>query len=289
MKERKLPKRQGLTEKAVSVKKAFNETNLQDANPFATPERAESADGWQFVDAPPTVGPSFRGAFWYCLRRPFDFKSRANRTEYFGCLAGLVVALFTLGFVAGLGTWVPVAWARATKEIPFVFLGAVVFLGFVLPFSLAAAIMGAAVRRLRCYDRDGERFLSDVVLFVVAFLFALGYITLNLSLDGVFEILGAALLVAVAATLFWPSTIFLTGYCCCAALTTSLGAENPAFPIAGVLIILLGLLVRVVRYCRAGTPGPNRFGAERLTPKEAARRERAQNAENGLIVENETV
>ena len=104
------------------------ENELHDAtadderNPFATPERvAESADGWEFVDAPPTVGPSFFGAFWYCLRHMFDFKGRANRTEYFGWLAGLAVALFALGFVAGLGTLIPFAWTRATKGIPFVF------------------------------------------------------------------------------------------------------------------------------------------------------------------------
>lgn len=70
--------------------RAENELNdatvaVDERNPFATPERvAESADGWEFADAPPTVGPSFFGAFWYCLRRSFDFKSRANRTEYFG-------------------------------------------------------------------------------------------------------------------------------------------------------------------------------------------------------------
>ena len=106
--------------------RAENELNDATAdderNPFATPERvAESADGWEFVDAPPTVGPSFFGAFWYCLRHMFDFKGRANRTEYFGWLAGLAVARFALGFVAGLGPLIPFAWTRATKGIPFVF------------------------------------------------------------------------------------------------------------------------------------------------------------------------
>ncbi|MBQ7814965.1 MAG: hypothetical protein IJ387_10795 [Thermoguttaceae bacterium] len=57
----------------------------------------------------------------------------------------------------------------------------------------------------------------------------------------------------------------------------------------GCAVVTLGFLIRVLTGLRAGTPGPNRFGAERLTPKEAARRERAQNAEDGLNVESETV
>lgn len=108
-------------------------------------------------------------------------------------------------------------------------------------------------------------FLNDVVSFVVAFWFALEFIMLNLSIDGVFDILRilrTAFLAAVAATLFWTSTIFITGYCCAASATIS-GEENSVFLTVGALIILLGLLVRVVRYCRAGTPGPNRFGAEK--------------------------
>lgn len=274
----------------MSEKKESDETTAADErNPFATPERvAESADGWEDAAAPPTVGPDFCGAFEYCRRPSSGVVSRSNRTVYFGWHAALVVALFTLGFAAGLGTLFPFAWARATKGIPFVFLGAVVILGAVLPVSLASAITGAAIRRLRRYDRDGEMFLNDVVSFVVAFLFALGFIMLNLSIDGVFDILRTAFLAAVAATLFWTSTIFITGFCCAASATIP-GEETSAFLTVGALIILLGLLVRVVRYCRVGTPGPNRFGAERLTPKDAARREREKNAENGLIVENETV
>ncbi|MBQ6827500.1 MAG: DUF805 domain-containing protein, partial [Thermoguttaceae bacterium] len=133
--------------------RAENELNdataADERNPFATPERvAESADGWEFADAPPTVGPSFFGAFWYCLRRSFDFKGRANRTEYFGWLAGLAVALFTLGFVAGLGTLVPFAWTLATKGIPFVFLGAG------LAFGLAASVPDFAVWTRRLRDRN---------------------------------------------------------------------------------------------------------------------------------------
>ena len=128
----------------------FDEATADDErNPFATPERvAESADGWEFADAPPTVGPSFFGAFWHCLRRPFDFKSRANRTEYFGWLAGLAVALFALGFVAGLGTLVPFAWTLATKGIPFIFLGAG------LAFGLATSVPDAAVWTRRLRDRN---------------------------------------------------------------------------------------------------------------------------------------
>ena len=134
--------------------RAENELNdataaVDERNPFATPERvAESADGWEFADAPPTVGPSFFGAFWHCLRRPFDFKSRANRTEYFGWLAGLAVACFTLGSVAGLGTLIPFAWTLATKGIPFVFLGAG------LAFGLAASVPDAAVWTRRLRDRN---------------------------------------------------------------------------------------------------------------------------------------
>jgi len=249
--------------------RAENELNdataaVDERNPFATPERvAESADGWEFADAPPTVGPSFCGAFWHCLRRPFDFKSRANRTEYFGWLAGLAVALFTLGSVAG------VALANAENDI---------LAKCGLAFSLAASIPGAAVLRRRLRDRNGGKVSGFVASFGVAVLFAVGYVWFGGVCDGVFAILTEALIYAVAATFVWGPAIFLTGGCL-AAWAAIPGKEMPGFLDFAPVVLTLGVGLRVFWGLRAGTPGPNRFGAERLTPKEAARREREKNAE----------
>ncbi|MBP3530061.1 MAG: DUF805 domain-containing protein [Thermoguttaceae bacterium] len=282
--------------------RAENELNdataADERNPFATPERvAESADGWEFADAPPTVGPSFRGAFWYCLRRPFDFKSRANRTEYFGWLAGLAVALFALGFVAGLGTLVPFAWARATKGIPFVFLGAG------LTFGLATSVPDAAVWTRRLRDRNVGASWKTALGGYVAILAAAGGVAFGAYLfdsrgAAPNEITGVVIVAAAGATFFlvtsspvgWGTAIWTTGFVVATRITTPELAEKTAAMIfIGCAVVTLGFLIRVLTGLRAGTPGPNRFGAERLTPKEAARRERDKNAEDGLNVESETV
>jgi len=282
---------------------AENELNdataaVDERNPFATPERvAESADGWEFADAPPTVGPSFCGAFWYCLRRPFDFKSRANRTEYFGWLAGLAVALFALGFVAGLGTLVPFAWARATKGIPFIFLGAG------LAFGLATSVPDAAVWTRRLRDRNVGASWKTALGGYVAILAAAGGVAFCVSLldsrDFAPNETTSVVLIAAMATAFflatsspvgWGTAIWATGFVVATRITTPELAEKTAAMIfIGCAVVTLGFLIRVLTGLRAGTPGPNRFGAERLTPKEAARRERDKNAEDGLNVESETV
>lgn len=283
--------------------RAENELNeatadADERNPFAAPEAvAESADGWEFVDAPPTVGPSFRGAFRYCLRRPFDFKSRANRTEYFGWLAGLTVALFTLGCVAGLGTLVPFAWALATKGIPFVFFVAG------LTFGLAASVPDAAVWTRRLRDRNVGASWKTALGGYVAAVAAAGGVAFGAYLfdsrgAAPNEITGVIIVAAAGATFFlitssplgWGTTIWAIGFAVATRITTPELAEKTAAMIfIGCAVVTLGILVRVLTGFRAGTPGPNRFGAERLTPKEAARRERAQNAEDGLNVESETV
>ncbi|MBQ9128895.1 MAG: DUF805 domain-containing protein, partial [Thermoguttaceae bacterium] len=234
---------------------------------------------------------------WHCLRRPFDFKSRANRTEYFGWLAGLAVALFTLGFVAGLGTLVPFAWARATKGIPFVFLGAG------LAFGLAASVPDAAVWTRRLRDRNVGASWKTALGGYVAILAAAGGVALGAYLfdsrgAAPNEITGVVIVAAAGATFFlvtsspvgWGTAIWATGFVVATRITTPELAEKTAAMIfIGCAVVTLGFLIRVLTGLRAGTPGPNRFGAERLTPKEAARRERAQNAEDGLNVESETV
>ncbi|MBR2002916.1 MAG: hypothetical protein IJ991_01895 [Thermoguttaceae bacterium] len=53
----------------------------------------------------------------------------------------------------------------------------------------------------------------------------------------------------------------------------------PVFLNLAPVVLTLGVGLRVFWGLRAGTPGPNRFGAERLTPNEAARREREKNEE----------
>lgn len=283
----------------MNARNEFDETTSADErNPFATPERvAESADGWEFADAPPTVGPSFQGAFWYCLRRPFDVKSRANRTEYFGWLAGLAVALFALGFVAGLGTLVPFAWTLATKGIPFVFLGAG------LAFGLATSVPDAAVWTRRLRDRNVGASWKTALGGYVAILAAAGGVAFAAYLfdsrgAAPNEITGVVIVAAAGATFFlitssplgWGTTIWATGFVVATRITTPELAEKTAAMIfIGCAGVTLGFLIRVLTGLRVGTPGPNRFGAERLTPKEAARRERAQNAEDALSVENETV
>ncbi|MBR4976525.1 MAG: DUF805 domain-containing protein, partial [Thermoguttaceae bacterium] len=159
----------------------------------------------EFADAPPTVGPSFFGAFWYCLRRPFDFKSRANRTEYFGWLAGTFVALFALGFVAGLGTLVPFAWARATKGIPFVFLGAG------LTFGLAASVPDAAVWTRRLRDRNVGASWKTALGGYVAVLAAAGGVAFCVSLldsrDFAPNETTSVVLIAAMATAFFFSDV----------------------------------------------------------------------------------
>ena len=284
----------------MSAENEFDKATVaaDERNPFATPERvAESADGWEFADAPPTVGPSFFGAFWYCLRRPFDFKSRANRTEYFGWLAGLAVALFALGFVAGLGTLIPFAWTLATKGIPFVFLGAG------LAFGLATSVPDAAVWTRRLRDRNVGASWKTALGGYVAILAAAGGVAFGAYLfdsrgAAPNEITGVIIVAAAGATFFlitsspvgWGTAIWATGFVVATRITTPELAEKTAAMIfIGCAVVTLGFLIRVLTCLRAGTPGPNRFGAERLTPKEAARRERAQNAEDALSVENETV
>ena len=281
--------------------RAENELNdataADERNPFATPERvAESADGWEFADAPPTVGPSFFGAFWHCLRRSFDFKSRANRTEYFGWLAGLAVALFTLGFVAGLGTLVPFAWTLATKGIPFVFLGAG------LAFGLAASVPDFAVWTRRLRDRNVGASWKTALGGYVAVLAAGGvafciYYLLDSRDFAPNETTFVVLIAAMATAFFlatsspvgWGPTIWAIGFGAARLATTPEQAADSTKVIAvGLWFASLGILVRVFWGLRAGTPGPNRFGAERLTPKEAARREREKNV-GALNVENKTV
>lgn len=267
----------------------LNEATADDErNPFATPERvAESADGWEFADAPPTVGPSFCGAFWYCLRRPFDFKSRANRTEYFGWLAGLFVALFALGFVAGLGTLIPFAWTLATKGTPFIFLGAG------LAFGLAASVPDAAVWTRRLRDRNVVASWKTALGGYVAILAAAGGVAFGAYLfdsrgAAPNEITGVVIVAAAGATFFlvtssplgWGTAIWATGFVVATRITTPEFAETAApLIVVGCAVVTLGILVRVLTGFRAGTPSPNRFGAERLTPKEAARREREKKRE----------
>ncbi len=272
--------------------RAENELNdataADERNPFATPEAvAETNDGWEFADAPPTVGPSFCGAFWYCLRRPFDFKGRANRTEYFGWLAGVAVALFALGFVAGLGTLVPFAWAKATKGIPFVFLSAG------LTFGLAASVPDAAVWTRRLRDRNVGASWKTALGGYVAVLAAAGVVAFCFYLFDSRDVApnettGVVLIAAMATAFFlatsspvgWGATIWAVGFGVAIRLTTPELAEKTAAMIfVGCAVVTLGILVRVFLGLRAGTPGPNRFGGERLTPKEAARREREKNAE----------
>lgn len=273
----------------------FDEATAADErNPFAMPERvAESADGWEFADAPPTVGPSFRGAFWYCLRRPFDFKSRANRTEYFGWLAGCAVALFSLGFVAGLGTLIPFAWTLATKGIPFIFLGAG------LAFGLAASVPDAAVWTRRLRDRNvGASWKAALGVYVavlaaaggVAYLWS-SRVTAPSENEGVVIVAATGMaFFLITSTVGWGPAIWATGFVVATRITTQEFAKTAApLIVVGCAVGTLGILIRVLTGFRAGTPSPNRFGAERVTPKEAKRRERAQNAEDGLNVENKTV
>lgn len=262
--------------------RAENELNdataADERNPFATPERvAESADGWEFADAPPTVGPSFCGAFWYCLRRPFDFKSRANRTEYFGWLAGAFVALFALGFVAGLGTLVPFVWTLATKGIPFIFLGAG------LAFGLATSVPDAAVWTRRLRDRNvGASWKTALGGYVAAVAAAGGVAFCVYRLDrdnGMNEYYAAAMVIgflATTSTVGWGTAIWATGFGVATITTPEFAETATRLIVFGCVAATLGILIRVLAGLRAGTPGPNRFGAERVTPKEAARRERAQ-------------
>ncbi|MBQ2790813.1 MAG: DUF805 domain-containing protein [Thermoguttaceae bacterium] len=264
----------------------MNETNLEAANPFATPEAvAETNDGWEFADAPPTVGPSFCGAVWYCLRRPFDFKGRANRTEYFGWLAGVAVACFAGGL--GLG-------AVDKETAPAAIMRVLAYCS--LAFSLAATIPGAAVWTRRLRDRNRRANVWTALGGIVAALACGGafYLVREVDPTNQREVYAAALVIVAlgglvsVASLAWGPSILLTGFGL-GKWATIPGKEEPAFLKAAVVLVLLGLFLRVVLGVWRGTPGPNRFGGERLTPKEAARRERAQNAEDALSVENETV
>ena len=279
--------------------RAENELNeataADERNPFATPERVaetadvwKGADAWQFADAPPTVGPSFFGAFWYCLRRLFDFKGRANRTEYFGWLAGSFVALFALGGVAGLGLLVPFAWARE-KGIPLLFLG----VG--LAFSLAASVPDAAVWTRRLRDRNvGASWKTALGGYAAILATTVGVAVCDFILLGgdnepgekegmILVAATGAILCAATSTIGWAPTIWAIGFGAARLVTTPEQASNATEVIViiatSVLLALFGILVRVFAGLRAGTPGPNRFGAERLTPQEAKRREQAQNAE----------
>ena len=257
----------------MSARNELNETNLQETNPFATPERVdETNDAWEGADAPPTVGPSFRGAFWYCLRHAFDFKGRANRTEYFGWLAGVAVVCFTAGL--GLGAVDKESALAAIMRI-------LAYCG--LAFSLAATIPGAAVWTRRLRDRNRGANVWTALGGIVAALACGGafYLVREVDPTNQREVYAAALVIVALgglvsiASLAWGLSIFLTGFGL-AKWATIPGKEEPAFLTAAVVLILLGLFLRVVLGVWRGTQGPNRFGAERLTPKEAARRERAK-------------
>lgn len=262
----------------------FDEATAADENnPFAPPERVdETADGWAFADAPservvesdPFAPPSFRGAFWYCLRHMFDFKSRANRTEYFGWLAGASVVFLALGFVAGLGT---LASAGATKEISFRFSSAL---------GLAASVPDFAVWIRRLRDQNvGLGWKTGVVILASAGYVAFGIKLLDydMALSGIWEALWCAAipLAGMSAgmlTFLWGPGIWEFGYDAARLVTTP--EQAAAKIVEGVLMAALWIWLRAI--ClgfRAGTPGPNRFGAERITPKEAARREREKNEE----------
>ena len=255
------------------------ETSDDESNPFATPERvAESADAWEGADAPPTVGPSFRGAFWYCLRHAFDFKGRANRTEYFGWLAGLAVACFTLGVGSGV--------AQATSETYYgviveIVLTALAMFGFWIPGA------AALTRRLRDQGvfANARTAAATSVCLVVLLLVAVVLAFLRSKGD-------ISSVVAVAA-------VFIVGFLAFGAGGFGWCLTLPGVSVVRVLTgggfwtlelcpVAIGIALRVLLAFRAGTPGPNRFGAERITPKEAARREREKN--NGVLnVENKMV
>lgn len=260
-------------------KAAFDETNLRDANPFATPERVdETSNAWEGADAPPTVGPSFFGAFWYCLRRSFDFKSRANRTEYFGWLAGLAVALFTLGLGLGGARTLGGEGIAPWKIARILLYGG-------LALSFAATIPGAAVwtRRLRDRNRGANVWtaLGGIVAAALVGAWGVAMGVLDLDASNQSELYAAAWVVVAlggfvsVAAVGWGPIIFTLGLV--VAIWASAPEEAPPkFLLPGVVVVALGFFVRVVWGVWRGTPGPNRFGAERLTPKEAARRERAQ-------------
>ncbi len=79
--------------------------NVESANPYDAGAPVSENAYWA-ADGETTVGPSFWGAFGYCLKNYCNFRGRATRTEYWGwtvvaALIGWALKLIALAATAG--------------------------------------------------------------------------------------------------------------------------------------------------------------------------------------------
>ena len=148
-------------------------------------------------DGDVTVGPSYRGAFWYCMKNYCNFKGRATRTEYWGwnaicwgILLGLILfsedvglrgdaAVLFIGVVGAAFTAIfltpslAVVARRAhdlgTSAIPFCLFGAVCWARFL---AVALAISELTSSNFESFVKDAWQWrvlhwLGLVVLLVL--------------------------------------------------------------------------------------------------------------------------
>lgn len=228
------------------------------ANPFEPPQPV--AD-WN-------VGPSFCGAVAYCWARAFDFKSRANRTEYWGWLVG---SAFVFSAASVLVELCPEGFWQGTARI----LLWIVFLASLLPGT------AVSIRRARDFGRSwgwAAIFPLWGVLWIVLWSVALNA-----------ELIKFPSYAPAASRGFPPFAGFplgfglnffsaVVGLCGCArewwngAWGSLLSMKCEILFCSTFFGALVGIALRCWFGLWRGTPGPNRFGDERLTPREAARR-----------------
>ena len=204
------------------------------ANPYDA--GAPVAENAYAVDGDATVGPSFWGSFWHCMKNYCNFRGRATRTEYWGWIvvnALIGGALKIVAAAAALCAGASVYSAEtATNTVNSLWNLAV--------FLPALAVMG---RRLHDVGWSAKQMIGPIVLGFVGLIllvFGLG----DQGLDTMEEINAENI----------PSF---------GALLVGLALIIPA----GIWQLVLGITSAFVR----GKDGANRFGGKRLNPSDVGR------------------
>ncbi|MBR4833803.1 MAG: DUF805 domain-containing protein [Thermoguttaceae bacterium] len=206
----------------------------ESANPYdAGAPVAEN--GYWVAEGGATVGPSFWGAFGYCMKNYCNFRGRATRTEYWGWIVvnALVSAVLQLAALfLSLGGGASVGAAEATANG----VESLWNLAVMLP---ALAVMG---RRLHDLGWSAKQMIGPIVLGAVGLIL---------------------LIVGIGPENFAAEEIDAENVASVGATSIGLAALLPA----GIWQLVLGCASGFVR----GTDGPNRFGGKRLNPSDVGR------------------
>lgn len=202
------------------------------ANPYDAGAPVADGGAAYYEDGGATVGPSFWGAFGYCMKNYCNFRGRATRTEYWGWIVvnALIGGVLQIGVAAAtLGSGADVYAAEAATNA----VKGLWNLAVMLP---ALAVMG---RRLHDVGWSAKQMLGPIALGIVGLtllIIGIGLENLNSGDDAV----------ASTGTMFVGAALIVP---------------------AAIWQLVLGITSGFVR----GTDGPNRFGGKRLNPSDVGR------------------